>query len=169
MKGETNQLKNKHVLSLEQEAIGESEQPQQTTKAVPSVVLPPDKGRKLVFDNFDFRQQVHTMTEEHQNTNTNTCPLRMSLLRRSMTQSSMEVFRQSKKKDRHHAACRSFSSHIQLCHRSTNLEPKPSAPPPEISLDALHKAKLIVECTDTQGNCYGGKYNYFSSYVNLRF
>ena len=26
-----------------------------------------DKGRKLLFDNFDFQQQVHSMTEQHQN------------------------------------------------------------------------------------------------------
>ena len=25
------------------------------------------EGRKLVFDNFDFKQHVHSMTEEHQN------------------------------------------------------------------------------------------------------
>lgn len=31
------------------------------------VVLSADKGRKLVFDNFDFRQQVHGMTQDHQN------------------------------------------------------------------------------------------------------
>ena len=33
----------------------------------PSVMLAPDKGRKLVFDNFDFKQRVHNMTESHQN------------------------------------------------------------------------------------------------------
>ena len=27
----------------------------------------PDAGRKIVFDNFDFKQNVHHMTEEHQN------------------------------------------------------------------------------------------------------
>ena len=31
------------------------------------ILIPADKGRKLVFDNFDFKQQVHSMTEEHQN------------------------------------------------------------------------------------------------------
>ena len=69
VKEETNRLKNKHELSSVQLATGESEQPQQSTEAVPS----PDKGRKLVFDNFDFRQQVHTMTEEHQNVDVHWC------------------------------------------------------------------------------------------------
>ena len=32
-----------------------------------STVITADKGRKLVFDNFDFQQQVHSMTEQHQN------------------------------------------------------------------------------------------------------
>ena len=32
-----------------------------------STVITADKGRKLVFDNFDFRQQVHSMTGQHQN------------------------------------------------------------------------------------------------------
>ena len=32
-----------------------------------SIVISADKGRKLVFDNFDFKQQVHSMTEQHQN------------------------------------------------------------------------------------------------------
>jgi len=54
VKEETNWLKNKHELSLAQLPTGGSEQPQQSTVAVPSVVSSPDKGRKLVFDNFDF-------------------------------------------------------------------------------------------------------------------
>lgn len=29
--------------------------------------LPADKERKLVFDNLDFKQQVHNMTEQHKN------------------------------------------------------------------------------------------------------
>ena len=29
--------------------------------------IAPDKGRKIVFDHFDFRQSVHHMTETHQN------------------------------------------------------------------------------------------------------
>ena len=33
----------------------------------PSIMLAPDKGRKLVFDNFDFKQRVLNMTESHQN------------------------------------------------------------------------------------------------------
>lgn len=32
-----------------------------------STVITADKGRKLVFDNFDYKQQVHSMTEQHQN------------------------------------------------------------------------------------------------------
>ena len=72
VKEETNQLKNKHELSSVQVATGGSELPQQSTEAVPSVVSSPDKGRKLVFDNFDFRQ-VHTMTEEHQNVDVHWC------------------------------------------------------------------------------------------------
>ena len=32
-----------------------------------STVITADKGRKLDFDNFDFKQQVHSMTEQHQN------------------------------------------------------------------------------------------------------
>lgn len=70
---ETNRLKNKHELSSVQLATRGSEQPQQSTEVVPSVVSPLDKGRKLVFDNFDFRQQVHTMTEEHQNVDVHWC------------------------------------------------------------------------------------------------
>lgn len=73
VKGETNRLKNKHELSSVQLATRGSEQPQQSTEVVPSVVSPLDKGRKLVFDNFDFRQQVHTMTEEHQNVDVHWC------------------------------------------------------------------------------------------------
>ena len=30
--------------------------------------LQPDAGRKVIFDNFDFKQNVHHMTETHQNT-----------------------------------------------------------------------------------------------------
>ena len=32
-----------------------------------AVILSTHKGRKLVFDNFDFKQHVQSMTEEHQN------------------------------------------------------------------------------------------------------
>lgn len=31
-------------------------------------ITPADSGRKIVFDNFDFIQKVHHMTETHQNT-----------------------------------------------------------------------------------------------------
>ena len=33
----------------------------------PPSLIPKDKGRKIVFDNFDFQQKVHGMTETHQN------------------------------------------------------------------------------------------------------
>ena len=33
----------------------------------PSSLIPKDKGRKIVYDNFDFQQKVHGMTEAHQN------------------------------------------------------------------------------------------------------
>lgn len=70
---ETNRLKNKHELSSVQLATGGGTQPQQSTEVAPPVVSPLDKGRKLVLDNFDFRQQVHTMTEEHQNVDVHWC------------------------------------------------------------------------------------------------
>ena len=38
--------------------------PSTTTTAV---ALKANSGRKLVFDNFDFRQEVHYMTQDHQN------------------------------------------------------------------------------------------------------
>ena len=38
--------------------------PSTTTTAV---ALKSDSGRKLVFDNFDFRQEVHYTTQDHQN------------------------------------------------------------------------------------------------------
>lgn len=48
--------------------------PVQQSQHVDSSSLPseddniiPDTGRKLTFDNLDYRQEVHYMTEEHQN------------------------------------------------------------------------------------------------------
>lgn len=35
--------------------------------ATPATCRVPDKGRKIVFDNFDFKQNVHHMTQDHQN------------------------------------------------------------------------------------------------------
>lgn len=35
--------------------------------AAPTTCLPQDQGRKIVFDNLDFKQLVHHMTEDHQN------------------------------------------------------------------------------------------------------
>ncbi len=49
------------------QAEADASQSSQPAPSVQSVVLAPDKGRKLVFDNFDFRQHVHNMTEDHQN------------------------------------------------------------------------------------------------------
>lgn len=37
----------------------------QNDQPPPPVVMAPDRGRKLVFDNFDFKQHVHNMTEDH--------------------------------------------------------------------------------------------------------
>ena len=66
VKDETDRLKKKHEVSSMQTVVAESDQqPPAEHQAV--VILPADKGRKLVFDNFDFKQQVHAMTEEHQN------------------------------------------------------------------------------------------------------
>jgi len=47
-----------------QQSTAPTNQPDQQ---VASVVLQADNGRKLVFDNFDFRQEVHHMTQDHQN------------------------------------------------------------------------------------------------------
>ena len=44
-----------------------STQNDQPPPPVAPVVMAPDRGRKLVFDNFDFKQHVHNMTEDHQN------------------------------------------------------------------------------------------------------
>lgn len=46
---------------------GQHATPNACEEPSPHVVVEADKGRKLVFDNFDFRQQVHHMTQDHQN------------------------------------------------------------------------------------------------------
>jgi hypothetical protein len=54
------------VLQGSQRLQATSSQELQTESQVASC-LPKDNGRKIVFDNFDFLQQVHHMTEHHQN------------------------------------------------------------------------------------------------------
>ena len=58
VKKESERLKHQHGASSTQDP---------TPSASLSVLVTPDKGRKIVFDNFDFRQHVHSMTEDHQN------------------------------------------------------------------------------------------------------
>ena len=88
---ETIRLKAKHQLSEEQTVSQGAPTIQQPAEATPpvqscdqapskhptpqavsfdpsNVYLAPDRGRKIVFDNFDFKQHVHNMTENHQNT-----------------------------------------------------------------------------------------------------
>lgn len=43
------------------------QQPQSSTSNSNVAMVPADNGRKLVFDNFDFKQHVHDMSEKHQN------------------------------------------------------------------------------------------------------
>ena len=57
---ETARLQKNHQAPAE--APSENEGPSE-----PPIMLTADKGRKLVFDNFYFKQRVHCMTEEHQN------------------------------------------------------------------------------------------------------
>ena len=68
VRNESERLKKHHEVSAEpsQAEITTTGEPLPPAP-VPSVVLAPDKGRKLVFDNFDFKQHVHNMTEDHQN------------------------------------------------------------------------------------------------------
>lgn len=58
VKNESERLKHQHGASSTQGP---------TPSASSSVVVTPDKGRKIVFDNFDCKQHVHSMTEHHQN------------------------------------------------------------------------------------------------------
>ena len=58
VKNESERLKHQHGASSTQGP---------TPSASSSVVITPDKGRKIVFDNFDCKQHVHSMTEHHQN------------------------------------------------------------------------------------------------------
>ena len=57
VKNESERLKHQHGASTQGP----------TPSASSSVVITPDKGRKIVFDNFDCKQHVHSMTEHHQN------------------------------------------------------------------------------------------------------
>ena len=47
--------------------LGASSTQGSTPSASLSVLVTPDKEGKIVFDNFDFKQHVHSMTEDHQN------------------------------------------------------------------------------------------------------
>lgn len=68
VRNESERLKKCNRVSAQPpQAEVDASQNSQAAPSVPSVVLAPDKGRKLVFDNFDFRQHVHNMTEDHQN------------------------------------------------------------------------------------------------------
>ena len=58
VKNESERLKHQYGASSTQDP---------TPSASLSVLVTPDKGRKIVFDNFDFKQHVHSMTEDHQN------------------------------------------------------------------------------------------------------
>ena len=58
VKNESERLKHQHDASSTQGS---------TPSAPLSVLVTPDKGRKIVFDNFDFKQHVHSMTEDNQN------------------------------------------------------------------------------------------------------
>lgn len=55
-----------HEVPTVQPSVAENSQHPVVEQQQP-ILLPADKGRKLVFDNFDFKQHVHSMTEEHQN------------------------------------------------------------------------------------------------------
>ena len=61
VRNETERLKQKHGASTE------AHNSQGLLPPASYAVLAPDKGRKVVFDNFDFKQHVHNMTENHQN------------------------------------------------------------------------------------------------------
>jgi hypothetical protein len=53
---------------MEAEIAQQNKEPVAASENVKIVETPePDAGRKIVFDNFDFKQNVHHMTEEHQN------------------------------------------------------------------------------------------------------
>ena len=67
VKDESTRLQKKHRAPTEAASSTSSHLPGNPTQTEQSVLISPDKGRKLVFDNFDFKQQVHSMTEEHQN------------------------------------------------------------------------------------------------------
>ena len=67
---------NEHILeSVNRQGEFMKQQMEGKTDANPEPVKPhknrnlivPDVGRKLVFDNIDYRHEVHYMTEDHQN------------------------------------------------------------------------------------------------------
>ena len=63
----TAQLQKKHQALTEATSATSSPPPVKKGHSEQSVLITADKGRMLVFDNFDFKQQVHSMTEAHQN------------------------------------------------------------------------------------------------------
>ena len=67
VRNETQRLKKQHKLSTATPSTESPSSQHPPPLPAPSVMLAPDKGRKLVFDNFDFKQRVHNMTESHQN------------------------------------------------------------------------------------------------------
>ena len=67
VKDETARLQ-KHHQALTEAPSGASSPPLVTEgQSQQSTVITAYKGRKFVFDNFDYKQQVHSMTEQHQN------------------------------------------------------------------------------------------------------
>lgn len=62
----SSELRGKQVAPMILDSAGDAMTiPSSTTTT--AVALKADSGRKLVFDNFDFRQEVHYMTQDHQN------------------------------------------------------------------------------------------------------
>ncbi|XP_078363701.1 uncharacterized protein LOC144647887 [Oculina patagonica] len=67
VKEETARLEKKHRAPTNAPSATISHPAVEEPQPEQAVIISADKGRKLVFDNFDFKQQVHYMTEEHQN------------------------------------------------------------------------------------------------------
>ena len=51
----------------QQQCQAVEEQSTPTSSVANQMLIGPDNGRKITFDNLDYRQEVHYMTEEHQN------------------------------------------------------------------------------------------------------
>ena len=67
VKDETARLQKQHQAPTEAPSSTSSPPLVTEGQSQQSTVITADKGRKLVFDNFDFKQEVHSMTEQHQN------------------------------------------------------------------------------------------------------